>query len=333
MITEIDKLRRLIAENKMDRALQSIKENIAAYPDLQNQLLTISAKFNDIRKKENMGMLDDSESMKLYSQVNYSVLELLNEIETTNASSAPVEIPVMPAEPDTPAGTKHGSWFLSHGSATSAGTTNDNDTPPEPSTNTRTSFTPEPADAVSSVTKVFISYNHNDMDVANKLKDKLKAENINVVIDSERMQAGEDIKEFIEKCIRETSATISLISKNSLLSAWVAMESINTYKHEQTNGGKKFIACYINDDFFKRNFTDDALDFIEGEIKEIQSLITARMEKNRSIRDLQNELSRLSELRNNMDEIIRHLRESLCIDIREGSMENNFQKILQAIQS
>ena len=141
MITEIDKLRRLIAENKMDRALQSIKENIAAYPDLQNQLLTISAKFNDVRKKENMGMLDDSESMKLYSQVNYSVLELLNEIETTNASSAPVEIPVMPAEPDTPAGTKHSSWFLSHGSSTSAGATNDNDTPPEPSTNTRTSFT------------------------------------------------------------------------------------------------------------------------------------------------------------------------------------------------
>ena len=85
--------------------------------------------------------------------------------------------------------------------------------------------------------------------------------------------------------------------------------------------------------FFKRNFTDDALDHIEGEIKEIQNLITARMEKNRSIRDLQNELTRMTELRNNIDEIIRRLRESLCIDIRNGALDTNFNKILQAINN
>lgn len=331
MIKEIDKLRKLIAENKMDRALQAIKENIAAYPDLQNQLLTLSAKFNDVRKKENMGMLDEGESSKLYSQVNYSVLELLNEIETTNASNAPAEIPVAPSEPEIPNRSIHGSWLSPHGKD-SASNGNENDIPAEPA-NIRAVFSASPANEAVAATGVFISYNHNDMDVANKLKDKLKAENINVVIDSERMQAGEDIKEFIEKCIRETSATLSLISKKSLLSAWVAMESINTYKHEQAGSGKKFIACYINDDFFKRNFTDDALDFIEAEIKEVQGLITTRMEKNRSIRDLQNELTRLSELRNNMDEIIRRLRESLCIDIREGNLDTNFAKILQAIQS
>ncbi len=328
MIKEVDKLRKFIAENKMDRALQVLKEGIASYPDLQNQLLTLSAKFTDVRKKENMGMLDEGESSKLYSQVNYSVLELLNEIETTNASNAPIEIPVAPAGPETPNRSIHSSWLSPHGKNDTA----ENDMPAEPA-NIRAVFASEQATVSEPGIKVFISYNHNDMDMANRLKDKLKAENINVVIDSERMQAGEDIKEFIEKCIRETSATISLISKNSLLSAWVAMESINTYKHEQAGSGKKFIACYISDDFFKRNFTDDALDFIEAEIKEVQGLITNRMEKNRSIRDLQNELTRLSELRNNMDEIIRRLRESLCIDIREGNLDTNFSKILQAIQS
>lgn len=153
------------------------------------------------------------------------------------------------------------------------------------------------------------------------------------MIDSEKMQAGEDIKEFIEKCVRDTGTTISLISKNSLLSAWVAMESINTFYHEKTDTKKKFIACFITDDFFNRNFTDDALDHIEGEIKEIQGLITTRMEKNRSIRDVQNELTRMTELRNSIDEIIRRLRESLCIDIRGENLANNFQKILQSIYS
>ena len=192
MIKEIDKLRKLIAENKMDRALQAIKENIAAYPDLQNQLLTLSAKFNDVRKKENMGMLDEGESSKLYSQVNYSVLELLNEIETTNASNAPAEIPVAPSEPEIPSRSIHGSWLSPHGKDPSSNG-NENDIPAEPA-NIRAVFSASPANEAVAATGVFISYNHNDMDVANKLKVKLKAENINVVIDSERMQAGEDIK-------------------------------------------------------------------------------------------------------------------------------------------
>ena len=74
-----------------------------------------------------------------------------------------------------------------------------------------------------------------------------------------------------------------------------------------------------------------ALDHIDGEIKQIQALITSRMEKNRSIRDLQNELTRITELRNNMDEIVRRLRESLCIDIRDEKLENNFSKITGTI--
>lgn len=286
MMTDADKLRRLIAENKTERALQILKAEISDQPDLQNQIITLSAKFNDLRKKENIGLLDESELSKFRSQINFSVLGLIDEIETA------------------------GSSFSTAGDLSSS-------------------------QAVETATKktVFISYNHRDADIANKVKEKLTSEDINVIIDSERMQAGDDIKEFIENCVRETNATLSLISKNSLLSAWVAMESINTFYHEKTNTKKKFIACYINDDFFNRNFTDDALDHIDAEIKEIQSLITVRMQKDRSIRDLQNELTRMTELRNNLDEIIRRLRESLCIDIRNGNLENNFQKILQAIKS
>jgi TIR domain/Effector-associated domain 11 len=280
MITDIDKLRKFIGENKTDRVLQILKDEIAVYPNLQNQVITLSAKFADMRRKENTGLLDDSEAIKFNTQINFSLLEMMNEIEQQN--------------------------------------TNEQTTPIIRNTIQKT---------------VFISYNHHDSETANKLKEKLSAQNIQVVIDSERMQAGEDIKEFIEKSVRETETTISLVSATSLLSAWVAMESINTFYHEKTNAQKKFIACFITDDFFKRDFTDRALDYIDGEIKEIQNLVTARMEKNRSIRDLQNELTRFTELRNNMDEIVRRLRESLCIDIRDEKLESNFNKIINTVNS
>ncbi|MEP7170580.1 MAG: toll/interleukin-1 receptor domain-containing protein, partial [Bacteroidota bacterium] len=181
--------------------------------------------------------------------------------------------------------------------------------------------------------KVFISYHGEDIKVAERLKNRLTDEKIAVLIDCECMNAGEDIKEFIEKCIRQTRITISIISEGSLLSSWVAMESINTFYQEETDGQKKFLACYITDEFLNINFTNNALDQIEKQIKEIKIRIANRMEKDRGFRDLQNELSRLWELRNNMDEIIRRLRESLCIDIREENFDANFSKILEAIQS
>jgi hypothetical protein len=287
MIADIDKLRAFIAENKTDRALQALKDDIKAYPDLQNMLISIAGKFTDIRNKKISGLLADYEEIRFKAEVNNSVLQLLDEIELQNSSVSNSEKPAIVQ-------------------TTSNSTTNKS---------------------------VFISYNHHDVEIANKLKEKLTAAKINVVIDSERMLAGEDIRDFIEKCVRETGTTISLISKDSLLSAWVAMESINTFYHEKTNTKKKFIACFISDDFFNREFTDQALDHIDGEIKEIQALITTRMEKNRSIRDLQNELTRMTELCHNMDEIIRRLRESLCIDIRDEKLETNFIKITEAVNS
>ena len=287
MLKEIDKLRNLIAESKLDRALQILREEIPAYPDQKNQLLTLSSTFNEFRKKENMGMLSEADTIKNRAQLSYALLELLNDLENQNGVS-------------------------------------ENKVEAELS---------QPVKNATLKKTVFISYNHHDMETANKLKDKLTAENIQVIIDSESMQAGEDIKEFIEKCVRETGTTISLVSTNSLLSAWVAMESINTIYHEKTDTNKKFIACFLTDDFFKRDFTDTALDHVDGEIKEIQKLVTARMEKNRSIRDLQNELTRYTELRNNMDEIIRRLRESLCIDIRMENFELNFKKMVLAINA
>ncbi len=180
---------------------------------------------------------------------------------------------------------------------------------------------------------VFISYNHSDVDNANRLKEMLEKNNISVTIDSEKAQAGDDIKKFIENCIRDTQTTISIVSKKSLLSAWVAMETINTFYLEKTDSCKKFIACYIEDDFFNRQFTDEALDHIDAELKEIETLRINRAEKGRDTWDINEEYTRLKDLKNNLDRIIGRLRASLCIDIRNEKLEMNFGKILEKIRS
>jgi hypothetical protein len=286
MDEEIALIRRLMAENKIDKAFEMLIKSTSADQDLNNQVLTLSAKWKDVRTKENIGIIDNRDAALIHNQINYALVKILSELEKSHANS--------------------------DNSSTAVATQ-----------------TPVPANQK----KVFISYNHQDAETANKIKEKLRALHIHVSIDSESMQAGEDIRMFIEESVRTTGTTLSIVSRNSLLSSWVAMESVNTFYHEKTDAAKKFIVCYVDDDFFRRNFTDDALDSIEAEIKEIQTLITSRMAKNRSIRDLQNELARMTDLRNNIDEIVRRLRESLCIDIRPENFEKNFNKIRQAVQA
>ena len=272
MNPDIQKMQELIAKNKIDSALQTLLQLSKNDADIYSQASLLSARFNDVRRKENLNLLSPGEASIIRNQVNYALLDLINEYQKNIAEKESIQ------------------------------------------------------------KTVFISYNHNDTAIANKLKEKLEAQGIAVTIDSEKMGAGEDIKVFIETSVRDTETTISIISGKSLLSAWVAMETINTYYHEKTNNNKKFIPCYVEDSFFDRGFTDNALNMIDEELRKIEVIKKDRMDKGRDSRDLNNEYSRLKELSHNIDEIVRRLRESLCIDIRNDSFDQNLPKILRRIQ-
>ncbi|MFQ5628945.1 MAG: toll/interleukin-1 receptor domain-containing protein [bacterium] len=186
---------------------------------------------------------------------------------------------------------------------------------------------------VLDASSVFISYNHNDKEVALKLKTVLEENSIQVRIDREAMQAGEDIKGFIEDSIRETDVTLSVVSNQSLLSAWVAMETINTFYHEKFNSDKKFIACYIDDDFFRTDFLLEAIDKIDVRITEIDEMISRYNEKKLDTVDLNDEKTRLFELRNSLGKFLKRLRNTLCLDIRENMFGVSVEKIVSSIKS
>lgn len=177
---------------------------------------------------------------------------------------------------------------------------------------------------------VFISYNHRDRLEAIKVKDYLEKEGINVTIDFISLDAGGDIVQFIEESIKTNDNILSLVSKNSLLSAWVAMESINTLDAQKVVN-KKFIAIFIDNSFFKRNFVDEAIDSIDLEILDIKTTIIRRLEQNRNINDLENELQRYNDLKHNLPKIVQRLKESLSVNIIENEFEIGMKKIISTI--
>jgi hypothetical protein len=186
---------------------------------------------------------------------------------------------------------------------------------------------------IKNVPTVFISYNHDDREIADKLNTALEKNGIEVRIDHAVMEAGTSIQEFIENSIRETEVTISMVSNRSLLSAWVALESIETFYKERFTGGKIFIACYIDDDFFSTDFRLNATKQIDAKIADIDNkfaeYITLKIDSN----DLNNQKSRLYKLRNNLGDILVRLKESLCLDLRGNKFDESVTKIVSTIKA
>lgn len=197
---------------------------------------------------------------------------------------------------------------------------------------------------LKSLKRVFISYSHHDVEIALRLKDALEEKGIDVLIDVKSTQAGSDIGISIKQAIAETDVTLSLVSNKSLLSGWVAHETIQTFlgysddtysthRDDSPATNRKFIACYIEDDFLARDFTAKAIQRIDNEISEIEALIVRASKQKRDTVDLNSEKSRHYDLRHNLDKIIEKLRGSNCIDIREDKFSKNLPKIIEAIKS
>ena len=179
---------------------------------------------------------------------------------------------------------------------------------------------------------VFISYNHNDKAVANLLKQKLEKENLRVLIDSDAMAAGQNIREFIQKCVLDSRVTLSVVSRASLLSGWVCMETVHTFYLEKFLPGKKFIACYLDDDFLSPEFTSTAVQQFDEQLQTIKALTDKHNILGIDTRDLNENKTRLLAIRNNLDEIIQRLKNSLCVKIKGEQLEENFPLIVKSIR-
>jgi hypothetical protein len=178
---------------------------------------------------------------------------------------------------------------------------------------------------------VFISYSTKDRATAAKVRAALEADGIEVTIDSESLTAGGDIHGFIDRSIRETNVTLSIVSRNSLESDWVALESVESFTAEKYVQGKKFIAGYIDDQFLSRPFLIEAVRRIDLEIDELGKLIDEGTDLNIDTVDLQTIKSRKFKLRNNLSDILDRLRGSLTLDLREPEFEQSMRRIIAEI--
>ncbi|MDI9870719.1 toll/interleukin-1 receptor domain-containing protein [Flectobacillus roseus] len=177
---------------------------------------------------------------------------------------------------------------------------------------------------------VFISYNHSDEQIADRLKVDLERLGIIVIIDKDN-PIGFEIPKFINESIQKADFTIQLISRNFLTSPWVAQESLRAFLSAEI-AHKTVLPCEIDESLKDETFRENAMGMFDEKIRKISNSIKERLDSDEGIEDLEPQRRRLRELKNNYDSIIAQFRNKNRGDLRGNNYDTGFQKLVESIK-
>ena len=181
------------------------------------------------------------------------------------------------------------------------------------------------------MSSVFISYSSQDYKTAARIRTSLTNRGVRVTID--RHDLTGNIDEFIQNAIRDNAYTLTIISERSLASAWVGQESMTTIYGEKFQQERKYIACYLDEDFLQDDCITRAGQSINSRIKKLESEIKKAQRLGVYPTNLENKKKRLFNLRSNLGDILERLNNDLVYDVREPKYEESIAKILAIVSA
>jgi hypothetical protein len=181
---------------------------------------------------------------------------------------------------------------------------------------------------------IFISYNRKDKDFAFKLHDKLKVANYDVRIDEFALEINDYLSGRLRELVRNSDYVISIVSRNSLLSEWVGLETIEVlFKNRFKDSKVKFISAVIDDKVFTNEIGLELILEIEEKNNKLLDLIMQvgkRLLKT-ELYDLNR--SRLIDLAQNLDSILNRIREYLSVNFcEEANFDIKVQQLIKYIE-
>lgn len=179
---------------------------------------------------------------------------------------------------------------------------------------------------------VFISYNHQDIEIARRIQQRLEAEGFKVIRDEDHSKTGQKIEEFIRQSIKQSSFTLSIISENSLESAWVSLETI--YQHYAGMlTENRLLPVYTDSDFFEYSFRKDIINKAKKKARKLNADIKNSLDNGIGITDLSSEKERTDDLVHHLPKILDKLRNTICVDLGDTNFEKGISRIIKDIKS
>jgi hypothetical protein len=280
-----EQIQALVAQGRTEDALKLLAT-------VNQDAILLQARFKAAQKQNNMGLIDFSEWSRVQNQINFALLDLAG-----NAQSSP---------------TNDGE----------SGTSN----PPQTASTSASNASNTPKNSK----KVFISYNHKDAEMSQAVKNFLEENGCDVTIDVEDMKAGESIQSFIQDKIKENHYILSLVSQNSLKSGWVGKESTAAF-FATWLADKQFIPVDLDGAFQDEMFYLNTVREINKKVKEKRAIVAELEAEGADPRPLNTEIYRLNDLKNNLGQIIENLKGVLTVKIDAANFEDGMKKVMKKI--
>lgn len=269
------------------------KEALEMLVQMNGEAILLQSQFNQAEKQFNLGMIDFTEWGRVQARITFAALEMAGK-------STPA------AAPTSTGGGAH------HSSGHTGGS--------------------QPQPAAASTTKVFISYNHGDGEIARQVCTYLEKNNMDVILDQDDMAAGRSIMEFIQDSIKRADAVVSIVSSKSLQSGWVGQESVASM-YAVWLADKKFIPVKLDNVVFDIDFQITATTNLTQKIKDLDKKIKQLEKIGGDAYAPRDDLKRIKELKNNFGTIIQRFTSVLMLDISGDNFEPSMKKVLGAIQN
>jgi hypothetical protein len=191
--------------------------------------------------------------------------------------------------------------------------------------------TTEPVAAKRTMPKAFISYSNKDRDIVKKLTDYLQEKHYDFFVDTISMVPGEVIATTITREIIERDYFVVLLSKNSMRSPWVCLESVISNAKEITGHGR-VVPVRLDDCLDDFKFLLDVQENIRDGIAEMDKHIVRSKKYFPDHKFLDTERQRQVEFQSNYSNMIDRYRNMVNINISGDLFDVGIKELIAAIQ-
>jgi hypothetical protein len=185
--------------------------------------------------------------------------------------------------------------------------------------------------AKQTLPKVFISYSNKDSHIVKKITDYLQEHHYDYFVDVITMVPGEVIEATITREIIARDYFVILLSRNSLQSSWVCVESVVS-KAKETCGTGWAIPVRVDDCLDDWDFLVGVQERIKANIAEMDKHIERSRKYSSDHKFIDTERQRLVDFGNNYSSMVERYRNMLGINISGDLFEEGMKKLMTTIQ-
>jgi hypothetical protein len=181
---------------------------------------------------------------------------------------------------------------------------------------------------------VFISYSTKDQAAKNYIKAVFDEAEITYFLDEVSLELGEDIERSLEENLNRTNFTVLLVSKNSLFSTWVSLESIHRLRQQEYRKTITFLPVLVDLEVMDWEFPIEMINHYKNKHDELEALREKAKKAGLPTKVYNDEIERIDVIIPQVGEIVQKIKNGLSANFAdENRKEADLAKLIRTIKA